>query len=71
MMVTNVSDTILADSLALFAHNNEILLADVTKPEISNIPTSIRPVTSSVTSRSNFTHVWKVHVQGYRMAFEF
>ena len=57
MMVTNVSDTIHADSLALFVHNIENLLADVTKPEISNIPTSIRPVTSSVTSRSNFTRL--------------
>ena len=43
------------DSLDFFAFDTEILLADVTKPEISNIPTLTRPVTSSVTSRSNFT----------------
>ena len=37
MILTNVSDAIHADSLALFALNIEILLADVTKPETSNI----------------------------------
>ena len=35
MILTDVSDTIHADSLALFALNIEVLLADVTKPEIS------------------------------------
>ena len=35
--VTNVRDTIHADSLALFEANIDILLADVTKPEKSNI----------------------------------
>ena len=55
MTLKNVSDTIHADSLALVVLDIEILLADVTKPEISNIPTLTRPVTSSVTSRSNFT----------------
>ena len=54
MILTDVSDTIHADSLALFALNIEILLADVTKPEKSNILTLTWPVTSSVTSRSNF-----------------
>ena len=39
MMLTNVSDAIHADSLTLFALNIEILLADVTKPEMSNILT--------------------------------
>ena len=43
-----------ADSLTLFLLNIEILLA-VTKPEISNIPTLNRPVTSSVTPGSNVT----------------
>ena len=37
--LTDVSDTIHADSLALFALNIEILLADVTKPEKSKILT--------------------------------
>ena len=37
--VTDVSDTIHADSLALFALNIEILLADVTKSEKSKILT--------------------------------
>ena len=54
MMLTDVSDTIHADSLALFALNIEILLADVTKPEKSKTLTLTWPVTSSVTSGSNF-----------------
>ena len=54
MIVTDVSDTIHADSLALFALNIEILLADVTKSEKSKILTLTWPVTSSVTSGSNF-----------------
>ena len=33
MILTDVNDTIHADSLVLFALNIEILLADVTKPE--------------------------------------
>ena len=49
MILTDVSDTIHADSLALFALNIEILLADVTKPEKSKILTLTWPVTSSVT----------------------
>ena len=36
IILTYVSDTIHADSLALFALNIEILLADVTKPEVKN-----------------------------------
>ena len=40
MLLKNVSDTIHADSLALLAALNiEILHADVTKPEMSNILT--------------------------------
>ena len=41
MILTDVSDTIHADSLALFALNIEILLADVTKPEKSKIVTDL------------------------------
>ena len=37
MILTAVCDTINADSLAFFALNIEILLADVTKPEKSKI----------------------------------
>ena len=37
MIFTNVRDTIHADSLALFEINIDILLTDVTKPEMSNI----------------------------------
>ena len=70
-MLTNVSDTIHADSLALFALNINILLADVTKPEISNIPTLTRPVPLSLTSRSNFTPFLESSHKGYRVAFEF
>ena len=54
MIITDVSDTIHADSLALSALNIEILLADVTKPEKSKILTLTWPVTSSVTSGSIF-----------------
>ena len=39
MILTNVSDTIHADSLALFALNIKIGLADITRPEKSNILT--------------------------------
>ena len=39
MILTNVSDTVRADSLPLFALNIENLLADVTKPEKWNILT--------------------------------
>ena len=39
MILTDVSDTIHADSLALFELNIEILLADVAKPEKSKILT--------------------------------
>ena len=53
MILADVSDTIHTDSLAWFALNIEILLADVTKPEKSKILTW--PVTSSVTSRSTFS----------------
>ena len=54
MILTDVSDTIHADSLALFALNIDILLVDVTKPEKSKILTLTWPVTSLVTSGSNF-----------------
>ena len=57
MILTDVSDTIHADSLAMFALNIEILLADVTKPKKSKILTLTWPVTSSVTSGSNFLPV--------------
>ena len=39
MILTDVSDTIHADSLALFALYIVVLLADVTKPEKSKILT--------------------------------
>ena len=54
MILTDVRDTIHADSLTLFALNIEILLADVTKTEKSKILTLTWHVTSSVTSGSNF-----------------
>ena len=53
MILSDVSDTIHADSFALFALNIDILLANVTKPEKSKILTLTWPVTSSVTSGSN------------------
>ena len=70
MIPTDVSDTIHAVSLALFALKIEILLADVAKPENSKILILTSPVTSSVSSGSNFLLVRVVHVQHYRMAFE-
>ena len=54
MILTNVRDTIHADSLALFEVNIELFLDDVTKPEKSNILTLTWPVTSLVTPRSLF-----------------
>ena len=38
MILTDVSDIVHANLLALFALNIEILLADVTKPEMLRIP---------------------------------
>ena len=54
MILTDVSNTIHAGSLALFALSIDILLADVTKPQKSKILPLTWPVTSSVTSGSNF-----------------
>ena len=49
MILTDVRDTIHADSLALFALNIEILLADVTKSEKSKILSLfIHTTTSSI-----------------------
>ena len=45
MILTDVSDTIHADSLALFALNIEILLADVTKPGAQIDPVVGAPLT--------------------------
>ena len=71
MILTNVRDTIHADSLALFEFNIAILLADVTKPEKSNILTLTWPVTSLVTLRSiKFVFPWQFF-QGFQMPFEF
>ena len=70
MILTDVRDTIHADSLALFALNINILLDDVTKAEKSKIIILTWPVTSSVTRSSFFYLVRVVNVQGYRMAFE-
>ena len=71
MLLKNVSDTIHADSLALFALNIEILHADVTKPEMSNILTLTWPVTSLVTPRSwKFVFLWQFF-QGFQMPLEF
>ena len=71
MLLTNVSDTIHADSLALVALNIGILHADVTKPEMSNILTLTWPVTSLVTKRSlkfAFSHQF---FQGFQMPLDF
>ena len=71
MILTNVGDTIRADSLALFELNIAILLADVTKPEKSNILTLTSPVTSLVIPRS-IKFVFPKHFsQGFQMPLEF
>ena len=72
MILTDVSDTIHADSLALFALNIKILLANVTKPEKSR-KKNYFDLTCDVIGdlRVNFFYIVRVvHVQGYRMAFE-
>ena len=70
MILTDVSDTIHADSLALFALNIDILLADVTKPEKSKILTLTWPVTSSATSRWNCLPCWGSSHRGLSNGFE-
>ena len=67
MILTNVRDTIHADSLALVELNIEILLSDVTKPEKSNILTLTWPVTSLVTSRSLKIVLPLQFFQGFQM----
>ena len=49
IIFTKIRDTIHADSLALLELNIKIFLADISKPEKSNIPTWTWPVTSLVT----------------------
>ena len=71
MILTDVSDTIHADYLALFVLNIAILLADVTKPEMSNILTLTWPVTSLVTPRSIKFVFLRQFFQGFQMPFEF
>ena len=71
MILTDVSDTIHADLLALFAFNIEILLANVTKPEMSNILTLTWPVTSLMTPRSIKVVFPRQFFQGFQMPFEF
>ena len=66
-----LTGTIHADSLALFALNIDILHADVTKPEMSNILTLTWPVTLLVTPRSlkfAFSHQF---FQGFQMPLDF
>ena len=71
MILTNVRDTIHANSLALFEVNIDILLADVTKPEKSNIFTLTWPVTSLVTLRSLKFVFYQQFFQGFQMPLEF
>ena len=71
ILLTNVRDTIHADSLALFELNIEILLADITKPEKSNIFTLPWPVTSLVTPRSLKFVFFRHFFQGFEMPLEF
>ena len=71
MMLTNVRNTIHADSSALFELNIAILPADVTKPEKSNILTLTWPVTSLVTPRSIKFVFPPQFLQGFQMPLEF
>ena len=70
MMLTNVSDTIHVDSLALFELDIEIVSTDVTKPEKSNILTFTWPVTSLVTPRSFKFVLLRQFFQGFQMPLE-
>ena len=70
MMLTNVRDTVHADSLSLFEFNIEIPLADVTKPEKSIIFTLTWPVTSLVTPRSLEFGFLQQFFQGFQMPLE-
>ena len=71
LLLKNVSDTIHADSLALFALTIEILHADVTKPEMSNILIWTWPVTSLVTPRSWKFVFFRQFFQGFQMPLVF
>ena len=71
MIFTNVRNTIHTDSLALFELNIAILLADVTKPEKSNILTLTWPVTSLVTPRSMKFVNPQQFFQGFQMPLKF
>ena len=71
MILRNVRDTIHADSLALFELNVAILLADVTKPEKSNILTLTLPLMSLVTPRSIKFVFTRQFFQGFQMPLEF
>ena len=71
MILTNVRDTIHANSLALFELNVEILLADITKPEKSNILTLTWPVASLVTPRSLKFVSPSQFFQDFQMPLEF
>ena len=71
MILTNVRDTIHADSLALIELNISILFADVTKPEKSNILTLTWPMTSLVTPRSIKFVFPQQFFQGFQMPLEF
>ena len=64
MILTNVRDTIHANSLALFELNISILLADVTKPEKSNILTRYK--NTSVGRGLTLNLTLKVKTQGHR-----
>ena len=71
MILADVRDTIHADYLALFMLNIAILLADVTKPEMSNILILTWPVTSLVTPRSIKFVFLRQFFQGFQMPLEF
>ena len=71
MILTNARDTIHADLLALFVVNIAILLADVTKPEMSNILNLAWTVTSLVTPRSIKFVFPQQFFQGFQMPLEF
>ena len=71
MLLTNVRGTIHVDSLTLYELNIEILLADVTKSEKSNILTLTWPVTSLVTLRSLKFVFPRQFFQGFQMPPEF
>ena len=71
LILTHISNTTHADSLGLFALNINIVLANVTKPKIRTFWLWPDLWRHQWPLGHISHHVWKVHVQGYRMTLHF